>query len=312
MINYIDLVAAREAYSRGENVMAFLRRQLGVNSNTSEVIEFAYDLQAGSYIEYLERNFEEVNLYATEVASMLEPHLKPHGSLLDVGTGELTTLSLVLSALQTVPSKVLAFDLSWSRIHLGLKYAQKKLPSSHQRIFPFVANMNSIPLADKSIDVTTSSHALEPNGKQLTHIVSELFRVTREVLILFEPSYELNSDLGKRRMEDLGYIYDLEHVVRTLGGKVIDSKRLSNIDNPLNPTVCFVITPSDKMTSPTSPIEKSFLTIPGTNFSLIKVGDNYWSKQTGQCFPILKQVPILRSECAFFATALEEKYLDDL
>ena len=53
MAKYWDIIAVRQAYSRGENVTSLLRRQLGLEFNTEQIIEIAYDLQAGSYIEFL-------------------------------------------------------------------------------------------------------------------------------------------------------------------------------------------------------------------------------------------------------------------
>jgi hypothetical protein len=46
-MRYCDLRPARDAYARGENVTEHLRRMLGSTGNTSQIIEIAYDLQAG-------------------------------------------------------------------------------------------------------------------------------------------------------------------------------------------------------------------------------------------------------------------------
>jgi serine/threonine protein kinase len=63
---------------------------------------------------------------------------------------------------------------------------------------------------------------LEPNGGKLKELLMELFRVTADKLILFEPCYEINTQEGKDRMDKLGYIKNIEGVVGELGGKVID------------------------------------------------------------------------------------------
>ena len=44
MLTPLDL---KERFHRGENVSAVLRKELGVEKNTPEIIEIAYDLQAG-------------------------------------------------------------------------------------------------------------------------------------------------------------------------------------------------------------------------------------------------------------------------
>ena len=52
--------------------------------------------------------------------------------------------------------------------------------------------------------------------RTLEALLRELFRVTKKKLVLFEPSYELNSEEGKVRMDRLGYIKDIEgHGVKT-------------------------------------------------------------------------------------------------
>jgi hypothetical protein len=71
---------------------------------------------------------------------------------------------------------------------------------------PFVADISETPLLDKSVNVTISSHALEPNRSKLPELLLEIFRVTKDKIILFEPFYEFNTDEGEQRMHGLGYI----------------------------------------------------------------------------------------------------------
>lgn len=235
-MNYLDLAKARKIYAEGRNVTEFLRKEFKENGNTSEIIEIAYDLQAGSYIEYVNLNRVNAELYANELAELIEPHLSEQSSVLDVGAGELTTLSLMLNRINVPISHVYAFDISWSRLYKGRHFFEKNCNSQSITLFPFVADIKRIPLCSKSVDVVTSSHALEPNGKNLANLLTEIFRVAKNKCVLFEPSYEFNSDEGRRRMDRLGYIKNIEGVVNSLGGKVLDINLLKNIINPLNPT----------------------------------------------------------------------------
>ena len=50
-MKYCNLNPAIEAYAQGRNVTAVLRELSGEQNNTKEIIEIAYDLQGGSYIE---------------------------------------------------------------------------------------------------------------------------------------------------------------------------------------------------------------------------------------------------------------------
>jgi len=302
-LKHFDIVAARQAYAEGRNVTEFLRNQKDLTHNTVEIIETAYDLQAGTYIEHVQKNAAQAAAYAGELSAILDRHVSERGSLLDVGTGEMTTLSLVVQRLANKPQKIFAFDISWSRLHKGLAYAKSNMGADFEHVTPFVADMKEIPLLDKSVSVTTSSHALEPNGAELPELMSELFRVTRDRLVLFEPCYEINSDEGRQRMDRLGYIKDVEGVVQKLGGTLLEKTRIRNTSNPLNPTVCFVITPPP---SPASAALKGneVFSVPGTNHSLRKVDDFYFSNETGLCFSVLKSIPVLKSNAAILASAL--------
>ena len=312
-MRHFNIVSARKAYADGKNVTELLRQQKGVSFNTPEIIETSYDLQAGTYIECVRGNIEHATHYASELASILDGHIISGQSLLDVGTGELTTLSLLVRRLASKPGRMLAFDVSWSRVHKGLEFAKEEMTAEeYERLTPFVADISEIPLKDKSVDVTTSSHALEPNGAKLDVLLSELFRVTREKLVLFEPCYELNSEEGKKRMESLGYIKDVEGAVTRLGGKLLERIPIHNVSNPLNPTACYVILPPSLPPTPTMPSSdlqghnkrsaSNLFSVPGTGLSLTEKKGFFTSEATGLCYPVLKGIPVLRSNTAILAS----------
>ena len=110
-MNYLDIEEAKEIYAQGKNVTAYLRNRFNEEENTSEIIEIAYDLQAGSYIAGVSAQRQEAEDYACELAELIEPHVKSGDSLVDVGTGELTTLSLTLNNIDAEFGDVLAFDI---------------------------------------------------------------------------------------------------------------------------------------------------------------------------------------------------------
>jgi SAM-dependent methyltransferase len=307
-LTHFDILAAKKGFAEGRNVTSLLREQMGSETNTSEIIETAYDLQAGTYIQHVEDNKLHATLYAREVAGILDAHLASAKSLLDVGTGEMTTLSLIIPHLTAIPRRLLAFDISWSRIYKGLAYAERNIGGSFPRLTPFVADISRIPLPDKSVSVTTSNHALEPNGGRLAELLAELFRVTRETLLLFEPCYEKSSAEGMKRMDSLGYIKGLETAVGQLGGSVVATIPMRVVDNPLNPTFCFVVRPpaTDGFSGPEESESPDMFSVPGTNHPLVKFDNFYVSKSTGLCFPILKTIPIFKSTAAILATALTD------
>jgi hypothetical protein len=300
---HFDIVAAKKAYDDGKNVTQFLKNKLSIKSNTASVIEVAYDIQAGSYTEYVKNNPDQTSNYFHEISDIIESYVDSIETLLDIGTGEMTTLTGVLNNLSSAPKRTLAFDISWSRIAAGLDYIDENLNAT-TGFHAFVSDIGSIPLHSGSVDIITSSHALEPNGDSLDILLTELLRISKKMLILFEPCYEINSDEGKRRMDENGYIKDIEGMATSLGGKVIDTIRINNISTPLNPTVCFVITPPSDQT--TVPYGDDFYTVPGTDLPLIMKEGFYFSNDTGLSFPILKGIPILRNTAGILSTRMVE------
>ena len=163
--------------------------------------------------------------------------------------------------------------------------------------------MEKIPFGDNAIDIITSSHALEPNGNRLKIILIELFRVARKRLILFEPSYEDSSNDGKKRMESFGYIKNLSKIISDLGGKLEEKIPIKNNGNDLNPTFAFVISPPKTDDTINKNQSKGYC-LPGSNMVLTKEENFYISKQTGLCYPLLKNIPVLKSSAAILATSL--------
>lgn len=225
------------AFREGRNVTAALREHLGTDRNTPEAIEIAYDLQAGSYVKSAEEQSAFMQAYARQLADLLGPHLESGDTLLDAGTGELTTLTHLILALKTPLSLVYACDISERRLEVGRHYAARHGVAAET----FRAELAAIPLPDKSVDIVTTNHAIEPNGGREVEILRELLRIARRKLILFEPCYELATDEGKARMRQHGYVRDLRGHVEELGARVESLAPLQIVNNPLNPTACLVV-----------------------------------------------------------------------
>ena len=296
---YIDILEAAEVYKRGENVTLFLKDKYRNKVSLSDIIEVAYDLQSGSYIKNVLSNRESAMSYWKEVSALLSEHVSRKDVLLDVGAGELTTLSGTLALLKNKPAQSFAFDISWSRLMRGLSYVSKYYPTLHESLSCFCANIDAIPLPSSSVDLVISNHALEPNREQQDALVGELVRVAKRRLVLLEPCYEINSDEGKKRMDLHDYIRDLDSSIAKAGGRLTDKIPLKNVSNPLNPTVCYVVD-LDKQCTP----NKVAFTMPGTDFLLRE--DDAWlvCDRVGVSFPILQGLPILRKKNGVISTAI--------
>ena len=144
--NYSVILDARDKFLQGENITNFLKKKFNLTSNTSEIIELSYELQAGSYILNYLRNPKPLDNYVNEMTEIIEDQLLEKYTVLDVGCGELTTLSLLLNNLKIKPKKLYALDLSWSRIYKGMSFAKTKLSTSdYKKIVPIISDISEIP-----------------------------------------------------------------------------------------------------------------------------------------------------------------------
>ena len=296
------MLKAKSAYESGKNIIEQLSRDNSVDASDRTVIELAYDLQAGSYIRKAKSDSSAYQTCCDEMSEFLAQYVGKGELLLDVGTGELTTLSMIMAGNSILECEIYAFDLSWSRLAHGLPFWEEVVGGSRKKPTVFCADMFAIPLRANAVDVVTSAHALEPNGNDLRAILEELFRICRKKLVLFEPSYELNTDEGKARMDRHGYIKGLEETVESLGGAVMEVTPLRHPVNPLNPTVCYVIDPPETDAGIDGQ-RKPVFTAPGSELILSKSDGYFISPETGLVFPSLAGIPILKTEAAIIATS---------
>lgn len=286
-----DIPALRAAYERGENITRMLNRD---GCNDVEAIEITYDLQAGSYTQGVLDDPEGFLRRCEAMAELLTDHIRPLDVLLDCGTGEMTTLS-GLSQYLPLGVRLLAFDASLSRLNAGSRFAERFM-SVPTRVGLFAAYMECIPLMADSVDVVFTSHALEPNHGRETQLLTELLRVCRRKLVLFEPSYEDNSEQGKARMRQLGYIRDLTSHILAAGGHLVARVALPDPVNPLNPTYCHVIEKVPIQHGASLDVPR--FVCPRSNQVLERREGYLWSRQGGFAYPIINGIALLRERDA--------------
>lgn len=280
----------KAAYRRGDNLMDLLR-QAGVGDE--EAILLAYDLQTGSYIEAV----KEADLgrrhamYVDEVAQLLG-ELSPQ-TMLDAGTGECTTLAAVLGKMPSRPQRTLAFDISWSRVDMGREWLGRH---GLDDVTLFTATLEHIPLADNSVDVLFTTHAVEPNSGREESILRELARVARRKVCLFEPSWELAGSEARARMERLGYCRSLPTVAEGLGLTLREHRLLRSSVNPLNPTAVLVLDVPDGR-----PWAEPQFACPACARPLREDAGALFCADDGTVFPILKGIPCLTPDSGILA-----------
>ena len=278
------LLKLREAYGRGESLTSLLKVD---GTLDSEAIELIYDLQAGTYNSYAKANPNQTASFVTELASILTGYIKPNSSLLDVGTGEGTNLVPLIEELN-LSLEVFAIDISWSRLSHAVALSSKTTP----RIRFAVADISSIPMADRQVDYVLTVHALEPNGGKEIALLSELARIARQYVILVEPDFDDASPEQKARMIELSYIGTLSNAIAMSGLRLVAKIPILNNGNNLNKASVFVLEVVDSMVEVAGEIgwvDPIF----GEKLSEFEGG---LRNEKGLWFPQLRGIPFLRSK----------------
>lgn len=163
-------------------------------------------------------------------------------------------------------------------------------------------NLVDIPFLDNSIELVYTYHSIEPNGGKEENILKELYRVTKNYLVLFEPNYEGTNNENRKRMESLGYIKELENIINKLNYKIIYKDNFKNNLNDKNPTRIIVI---EKNYSDIN--ENNFFACPITKNRIVKddIENVYFCPDSMVVYPIIKGIPCLRKENAILATKYE-------
>jgi uncharacterized protein YbaR (Trm112 family) len=167
----------------------------------------------------------------------------------------------------------------------------------------FTANLFELPLLDNSIDIVYTSHSIEPNGGKEEEALKELYRVTKNYLVLLEPSYEFANDEARLRMKHHGYVTQLYATAKKMNYKIIEHRLFDFSVNPLNPTGLIIIEKNEIKAN------KPDLVCPISKTSLVKINDNMlYSNESYLAYPILESIPCLLKENSILAIHLQTNY----
>jgi ubiquinone/menaquinone biosynthesis C-methylase UbiE/uncharacterized protein YbaR (Trm112 family) len=289
-------------YEQGKNITEILRDEKGLQINSTEIIEIAYDLQAGSYIAGMNNpeNAVQRRHYSTEIARTIQSLCQPR-SILEAGVGEATTLSGVLKHFEGDVTGF-GFDLSWSRAAYAKRWLQSQ---GRHNVTLCVGDLFHIPFGNNSVDIVYTSHSIEPNGGNEEPILRELFRVTRRFLVLLEPCYELANDEARLRMDSHGYCKNLPSIAKNLGYDVLRHEFFTAGATPLNPTAITIIKKDVECPPPTF-----ILACPRSKRVLEETGGMLFSPEALVVYPIVGGIPCLRPENGVFASKYKEMICD--
>lgn len=294
----------KELYNNNVNIMQYLRNKTNSNENDSATILTSYDMQAGSYVKNFYSTKQNIYYYngkkdvlsADEVRKIKFDFItqkfneyiyiyidkSQQLSFLEAGTGEATTL---VPLIKTLPKNItyLGFDISLSRIQVGNKFCKDNAVAPQL----FCANMLNIPLTDNSVDIVFTSHAIEPNTNKEFEILSELYRISSQYLILIEPSYELGNEETRQNIEKHCYIKNLKQAIKQLDCEILFYDLLP-VSTYTNMSEIYILKKKNK-------IEKNNYSFvcPQCKFPLTLHNNNYFCKQCLTVYPVLNNIPDL-------------------
>ena len=275
----------KSAFGRGDNISQLLRQQRDAASNTEEIIEIAYDLQAGSYIDALkDEAFRELKQRYSQTIAREITSLCPTGSAIEVGVGECTTMAEVMSS--TNYNTFHGFDISWSRVATGREWLSQV---GHTGILS-VASIFNAPYTDDSFDIVYTSHSIEPNGGSEAALLTELLRITARYVVLIEPGYEFANPEAKLRMERLGYVRGLADTAMELGMNVVRNEPFEISINQSNPSAITVIEKAKEGIAGGTPE----FACPNYGDRLTDYGDALYSSNSLMAYPKIGAIPCLR------------------
>lgn len=280
---FINFINKLKQQKKTNFQLSLQKKKIG---NRFKIINFAYDLQTGSYIRDWEKKRQRYNDFINEVVNVIRINFGDVKFLLDAGCGELTnTVQLEIKMKKT---HVYALDFSLNRLLAG-----KKFFKINNNNFKFVcATLMDIPFCDSSFDICVTMHAIEPNKGFEEKIVDELARVSTKGMVLVEPDFK-NANLSqKKRMKKFGYIQNLESVLKKK--KFIFKKiPMQYFLSEKNKSSIFIVFKKRKNKSKPTLVDP-FLK---KKMSSIKK-DFVYSKNTNTLYPVIDNIPVIKKDCA--------------
>ena len=196
---------------------------------TSDRVEQKYDLISGSYIDakcqnaggvkhfgYVDGRIEKITSVEKN-ERLLEEYARifsrfHFNTVLEVGAGELTTLTPLADSFGR-DVEWHAMDLSLNRVYHGKRAF---LESGGRPVHVCKANAVALPYPDGYFDLVYTSHCLEHVPYDFKNAIDEMCRVSRESIVLFEPSYELGTISQRIRMKAQDYVKGIPQYIRSM------------------------------------------------------------------------------------------------
>jgi len=215
---------------------------------------------------------------------------KNFNSFLEVGAGELTTtMSLVEDLDDYLIKKSAAIDLSFKRVEAGKNYFNEK----GKRLDVIArSNAKNLPFQDDTFNVSYTNYCLEQVPHLFDEIVDEIIRVTSDIIVLLEPSFEFGDKYTKNKIKIRNYpvINENSFVNKNCELLYRGSMPYGRYNNHGEIIVLKKKENTNKENLNSSEIK---LLCPITKDELHKEGNFYISKKSNNKYPIKDDIPML-------------------
>lgn len=291
----------RDIYNEGGNIMEYLNSISGKDDNDPNDVMISYDFQAGTYVTDYNKEKDFKNKFLDILIEKLNKYnIKTDGKILEIGVGEATTLIPFCEKINKNPKECYGFDISWSRIKMAKKFAKEK---NFEESNLFLGDVFSIPLKNNSIDFVYTCFSICELGGKERDVLKEIYRVSKNKIVLIEPAYELAGQDARKRMDKYRYTKNLKDIATELGYKVLTYELLGINRNELTPTGLIII---EKIEDEIESVGEEVFACPITRKEIKKYKDAYYSRESMLLYPIVGGISCLVPSSAIVAT----KYLD--
>lgn len=304
----------KELYSKNINIMKYFREHGGCEqSNSMDAVLCAYDYQAGSYTEnyYSDKVIKNTYIYEGKTIELTsgdytrlaarnmakEMNKLDFDTMLEVGVGEATTICDIMSNLKG-EKKVWGIELSLSR----LLYAQKFSKEKNKNINLAVGDMFNLPFEDNSIDLVFTYYCIDAHRGKEKQAIEEMLRVSKEYLILVEPSYELGNEATKKRIDEQCYIKNLKNTLDEVDAEIIEH-RLFDIFTANNNAAITILKKKDISADKNRNIT---FACPSCKVKMKNHNGNLFCPNCYNVYPVIDNIPVLLQDSAILCN----KYLD--
>lgn len=295
------MATIKNLYDNNVNILQYFRDKQNTSENSSSAILTAYDMQAGTSVKLFAENRtfpcyhngKKEDLPASELNKIKNDfieqkfneyivHDNKQLTFLEAGTGEAVSL---VALIKKLPPEInyLGFDISLSRIQVANKFCKQNNVAPQL----FCADMLNIPLGDNSVDIIFTCHAIEPNTNKELEILSELYRVCSQYLILIEPSYELGNEETRKNIEKHHNMKNLKQAVNQIDCEILFHDLLP-ASHYRNMAEMYILKKKN-----TAPAANTSYVCPQCKQKLILHNSHYFCQNCLTVYPVLNNIPDL-------------------